>query len=235
MTTAAARQLPVSLAERIIPPLESGDHLTAEEFERRYDAMPDLKKAELIQGVVFVPSPVSTDRHGEPHVDLITWLGFFKAHTPGLRGGADSTIRFDKRNEPQPDGLLLIDPKRGGRARIDEDGYVRGGPELLAEVSATTVSIDTHWKKEIYQKFGVQEYVIWRVLDSELDWYRLVSRRFKRLTPGRDGIFRSHVLPGLWLDAAALIAGDMVRVLDVLQQGLASPAHVAFVERLSSK
>ena len=232
MATAAVKCRNPSRAEESVPPLESGDHLTAAEFERRYDAMPELKKADLIKGVVFVPSPVSIDRHGEPHQDLMLWVGYYKIHTPGLRGADNSTIRLDAHNEPQPDGLLLIDPKHGGQARIDDEGYVRGGPEFLAEVCATTASMDLHWKKEVYEQFGVQEYLVWRVLDGELDWHRLVRGRLERLAPSEDGILRSEALPGLWLDPAALIAGDMLRVLKVLDQGLASPEHAAFVARL---
>lgn len=234
MATAALKRKPAAKMNGRIPPLESGDHLTAAEFERRFDAMPDLKKAELLEGVVFVPSPVSLDRHGEPHSDLVAWIAVYKAHTPGVRSGADSTVRLDRRNVPQPDGLLFIDPACGGQATVDDAGYVRGGPEFAGEVSATTASLDRNLKREVYRRFQVQEYLVWRVLDEELDWFTLHGRQFRRLAGGRDGIYRSRVFPGLWLDSAALIAGDLARVLAVLQQGLASPEHAAFVERLRS-
>lgn len=233
MATAAAKKLPVSVARARVPPLESGDHLTAAEFERRYDAMPDLKKAELIEGVVYVGSPVSLERHGEPHADLMTWLGTYKARTPGVRGADNTTVRLDRKNEPQPDGMLFIDPRQGGRVRITKKkSYVVGGPEFVAEVAATSASLDKHLKRAVYERYTVQEYLIWRVLDGEIDWFTLQGDRFKRLALGKDGTYRSKVLPGLWLDPTALVTGDLGRVLDVLHAGLASPQHAAFVARL---
>src|SRR5947208_3628723 len=122
-----------------VPPLENGDHLTCAEFERRYEAMPGLKKAELIEGVVYMPSPVRLEQHGSPHADLVTWMGSYRASTPAVRVGDNSTVRLDVGNEPQPDALMIIQPTHGGQARIDADGYVEGGPELVAEVAASGV------------------------------------------------------------------------------------------------
>src|SRR3989442_5306630 len=113
-----------------IPPLEPGDRLSRSEFERRYEAMPQLKKAELIEGVVYMPSPVRFRRHSRPHADFITWLGFYRAHTPGVEAADNSTARLDLDNEPQPDAILLIDPAYGGQARISEDDYIESAPEL---------------------------------------------------------------------------------------------------------
>lgn len=235
MATAALKRKPAAHANGMIPPLENGDHLTAVEFERRFDAMPGLKKAELLEGVVYVPSPVSFGRHGEPHTVLIYWLVHYRAHTPGVRSGADSTVRLDRRNVPQPDGLLFIDPACGGLVALDDEGYIRGGPELVGEVSATTASLDMNLKREVYRRFRVQEYLVWRVLDEAIDWFTLHRRQFRRLPLGRDGIYRSRVLPGLWLDPQALIEGDLDRLITMLEQGLASPEHAAFVERLRSR
>ena len=114
-----------------VPPLQNGDHLTRDEFERRYDALPHLKKAELIEGVVYMPSPVRQRRHGRPHLHVNTWLGTYEASTPGVEAGDNSTIRLDLDNEPQPDALLFIDPARGGQARISADDYLEGAPELV--------------------------------------------------------------------------------------------------------
>jgi Uma2 family endonuclease len=215
-----------------VPPLRNGDHLTRDEFERRYDAMPGLKKAELIEGVVYMPSPLRVDEHGEPHAHLMLWLGMYRAHTPGTRVADNSTVRLDLSNEPQPDASLFIDPQRGGRVTIT-DGYITGGPELAAEVAASTVSIARNAKLRAYQRNGVQEYVIWRVEDGAIDWFVLRGGQYVALPAGADGIVRSEVFPGLWLDPAALLADDLVRVLAVLEQGLASPEHVAFVAMLS--
>jgi Uma2 family endonuclease len=215
-----------------IPPLEPGDRLTRDEFERRYEAMPQLKKAELIEGVVYMPSPVHHRRHGRPNSHIAGWLVTYEAATPGVESSVNGTARLDLDNEPQPDGLLLIDPACGGQARISADDYVEAAPELVAEVSASTVSYDLNTKLNVYRRNGVREYVVWRVQDREVDWFGLHDGRFDRLLRGEDGVLRSEVFPGLWLDADALTSGDLARVLAVLQKGLNTAEHAAFVERL---
>jgi Uma2 family endonuclease len=215
-----------------IPPLENGDRLTREEFERRYDAMPGLKKAELIEGEVYVPSPVRHRRHGHPHTRLVTWLGNYETDTPGVEAGDHGSIRLDLDNEPQPDGFLIILPESGGQARISEDDYVEGAPELVAEVSSSSASIDLGRKFHVYRRAGVREYVVWRVLDRLVDWYINRGGRFEAVPAPADGIFRSEVFPGLWLDAAALVRNDRKAVQAALQQGLHSPEHAEFVARL---
>jgi Uma2 family endonuclease len=214
-------------------PLEPGDHLTREEFERRYDAMPHLKKAELIDGVVYMPSPVRHRRHGHPHVQLLSWLGTYEAATPGVEASDNGTVRLDEENEAQPDALLLIDPARGGQARIGEDDYIEAAPELVAEVVASSASYDLHSKLEAYRRNGVREYIVWRVLEQELDWFALQSGQHEKLTADASGLLRSTVFPGLWLDAAALLRGEFARVLSVVQQGAASAEHAAFVKKLN--
>ena len=215
-------------------PLEPGDHLTRDEFERRYDAMPGLKKAELINGVVFMPSLVSWERHATPHVDLGTWLGTYRLFTPGTAAGDNGSVRLDDENVPQPDLALIILPAHGGRTRLAADGDLEGGPELVAEVSSSSASIDLNSKLRLYQQHGVREYVVWRVREDAVDWFVLRQAQFVPLAPGPDGVFRSEVFPGLWLDPAALIARDP-RLLTVLQQGLASPEHAAFVAQLAQQ
>jgi len=217
-----------------LPPLETGDRLTRAEFERRYEAMPHLKKAELIEGVVYVPSPVHIRRHGRPHGHLLGWLTAYEAVTPGVELGGDTTTRLDLENEPQPDGLLLIVPECGGQVRITEDDYIEGSPELVAEISASNVSIDLHAKLEVYRRNGVREYLVWRVLDRAVDWFVLQKGSYARQEMDSEGLLRSSVFPGLWLDPAALVAGNIARVLDVVRQGTASPEHAAFVARLAA-
>jgi len=212
-----------------VPTLEPGDRLTREEFERRYEAMPNVKKAELIEGVVYMPSPVRLFRHANPHFQFITWLGTYASSTPIVIGGDNATARLDMDNEPQPDGMLLLNPACGGQAIITHDDYVERGPELAGEISGSTVSFDLHTKLAVYRRNGVREYVVWRVLDQAIDWFALRAGEFVPLTPDAAGILRSDVFPGLWLDAAALLRGDMPRVLEVVQQGLASPEHAAFL------
>ena len=231
MTTPTIKPQPPGLTPEI-PPLENGDRLTRDEFERRYDAMPDLKKAELIAGVVHGPSPVRFDRHAEQQADLITWLGVYRLHTPGVRVGDNSTVRLDLENEPQPDAVLIVDPARGGQARVGIEGYLEAAPELAAEVAASSVSIDLHAKFEMYRRNYVREYLVWRVLDREVDWFALRPSGYEQLPQTPAGIYASEVFPGLWLDADALVRGDLAAVHRVLQQGLASPEHAALVTRL---
>ncbi len=195
------------------PPLENGDRLTRAEFERRYEAMPQVKKAELIEGVVYMPSPVRMLQHGEPHGFVVTWLGVYRAGTRGTRMADNSNARLDLGNEYQPDVLLLIDPPLGGQSRIGADGYVEGPPELVSEVAATSASIDLNVKLAVYRRNGVREYIVWRVLDRAIDWFILRDGRYDRLAPGADGVYRSEIFPGLWLDAAALLRGDLAAVL----------------------
>ncbi len=216
-----------------VPPLENGDRLTRVEFERRYAAMPEHIRAELVEGVVVMASPVRHNMHGAQHADLITWAGNYRVGTPGVLGGADATVRLDLDNEPQPDVYLLIDPARGGKARIDEEGYLNGAPEFVAEVAASTVSQDLGPKLNAYRRNGVGEYLVWRVQDAAIDWFVLREGRFDRLLPDADGITRSVVFPGLWLNTAVLLTGDLARVHAVLRDGLADPTHAAFVTKLA--
>jgi Uma2 family endonuclease len=232
MSTPNREQTPAAPLEEVLP-LEPGDRLTREEFLRRYDAMPGLKKAELIEGVVYMPSPVRLLRHGRPRSHLTAWLAHYEAATPGVVEGDNCTTRLDQDNVPQPDALLLIDPARGGQARLSADDYVEDAPELVAEVAASTASYDLHTKLEVYRRNGVREFVVWRVLERQLDWFVLRQGRYEPLPPGPDGLVRSEVFPGLWLDPEALVRADLARVLAVAQQGLASPEHATFVARLN--
>lgn len=232
MTSAADHMAVKQGAARRLPRLENGDHLDREEFERRYHAMPDLKKAELIEGVVYVPSPVRDREHGSPHAKLITWLGTYDADTPGVAVSDNATVRLDEHNEPQPDAQLRIDEARGGQSRIDEEGYVQGAPELVAEIAASSASYDLHSKLRSYQRHGVREYIVWRVLDKAVDWFSLEGDAYVRLEADDAGVYRSKIFPGLWLDAHALLADDMRRVLEVLRTGVGSDAHADFVRQL---
>ena len=216
-----------------VPELQNGDRLPRPEFERRYSAMPKVKKAELIEGVVYMPSPVSHQDHGRPHIMLATWLGSYWYATPGTDAGDNSTIRLDWENEPQPDAMLRILPQCGGQS-ADEEPYIGGPPELVVEIAASSVSYDLHDKLRVYQRNGVREYLVWRVWDSAIDWFVLREGRFEPLPLTAAGHYQSGAFPGLWLDPAALIRGDFAQVTAVLQQGLASPEHSAFVARLQT-
>lgn len=224
---------PAQTGGEMIPPLEPGDRLTRDEFERRYAAMPNLKKAELIEGVVYMPSPVRVYRHGKPHADLITWLGVYRAATLGVDGGDNTTAKLDLDNEPQPDAMLFIEPSRGGQVKVSEDDYIEGAPELVAEIASSSVSFDLHTKFNVYRRCGVKEYIVWRVLDQAIDWFILAGGAYQPLASESDGVLKSRVFPGLWLDPQALLKGDLACVLAVLQSGVASPEHSEFVNQLS--
>ena len=217
-----------------IPPLENGDRLTRCEFERRYEAALEVKKAELVEGVVYMPSPVRLRLHGQPHSHASWWLTSYEAATPGVVLGDNSTVRLDLDNEPQPDVLLMVDPALGGQARISDDDYVEGAPELVAEIASSSASYDLGDKRGAYRRNGVREYVVWRVLEGEIDWFILRGGSYEKLTGDDDGVTRSEVFPGLWLDTAALARGDLGTVREVLEKGLATAEHGAFVEQLKT-
>lgn len=224
---------PAAPAETV-PPLRDGDRLSRDEFERRYDAMPDLKKAELIEGIVYMPSPVSDD-HSAPHFDIITWLGLYKLHTPGLSGGDNGSLRLDLANMPQPDTFLRILETHGGQSHLDADRYVAGAPELVAEVAVSSAAFDLNVKMPLYRRSGVKEAIVWRVLNREIDWFILCGEQYERLPLTPPGLYRSEVFPGLWLDPRALVRGDMPAVANVVQQGVNTPEHAAFVQRLQQE
>ncbi|MGB3239438.1 MAG: Uma2 family endonuclease [Geitlerinemataceae cyanobacterium] len=215
-----------------LPPLESGDRLTRYEFEQRYQAMPHLKQAELIEGVVYVASPVRISNHGRPHAKIIGWLLVYQAATPGVDLADNATVRLDADNEPQPDALLRIEPEVGGNSRISEDDYIEGAPELIAEIAASSASYDLGDKLNAYRRNGVREYIVWQSYENKIDWFRLQEGRYVALEPDEEGIIRSEVFPGLWLSVAALRGGNLAEVLAVLQRGLQTPEHQVFFESL---
>lgn len=218
-----------------IPPLENGDRLTRPEFERRYKAAPHIRKAELIEGIVYVASPLRFQQHAEPHSRLSTWLGTYVVYTPGTLSGIEPTIRLDLDNEPQPDIVLILDQGVGGRSYLTEDGYLEGVPELIVEIAASSAAIDTGSKKQVYRRNGVSEYIIWQSFENQLDWYSLQAEEYRLLPANEQGIICSQRFPGLWLAVDALLNNQMARVLEVLQLGLNSPEHQQFVAELGAK
>lgn len=221
-------------SQTAVPPLQPGDRLNRAEFERRYHAMPDCKKAELIEGVVYVPSPASL-RHGQPHGSVMTWIANYAIETPGTDAADNVTNRLDNDNEPQPDVALFIDPACGGQTRVSEDGYLTGPAEFVAEVSVSSVSLDRGAKLRTYERRGVREYLIWRVNDKLLEWYVVRDNGFELLSLPEDRIYRSEMFPGLWLHAAAMLRRDGKHVMQVLNEGLSSTEHAAFVTQLKSR
>ncbi len=235
ITQAVLRDCGESTELATLPPLENGDRLTRPEFERRYEAMPELKKAELIEGVVYMPSPVRHRRHSRPNYHLSTWVGYYETMTPGVEGGGNGTVRLDLDNEPQPDVYLMIAPEQGGQAKLSADDYLEGAPELVAEVASSSASYDLHVKLHVYRRSGVREYLVWRVLDGQIDWFVLREGQYEPLAPGSDGNLKSTVFPGLWLDPSALLSGDLARVLAVVGEGCGTAEHQAFVKALAER
>jgi Uma2 family endonuclease len=217
-----------------VPPLRSGDRLTRDEFERRYEAAPHIKKAELIDGVVRMSAAVRWGRHGRPQARLIAWLVGYEAETEGVAAGDNATTRLDLNNQPQPDAVLLIEPASGGQSIISADDYVERAPELVAEISGGPGEFDLQSKLQLYLRAGVLEFIVWRVAQKQIDWFVRSGDQFQSLTADEHGCLRSEAFPGLWLDVDAFVRGDLKKLFKVLQQGLATAEHGAFVERLKS-
>ena len=216
-----------------ILPLENGDRLSRIEFERRYTAMPKLKKAELIEGIVYMGSPVRAKSHGQPHAAIMAMLSVYWVATPGVSLLDNVTVRLDLDNEPQPDALLRIES--GGRSFVSNDDYVEGSPELIVEIAASSAAYDLYDKKQVYRRNGVQEYVVWQVFENKLDWFSLQAGEYVPLQSDENGVVKSLVFPGLWLAVPLLLAGEMVNAIAVLQSGLNSPEHAQFIELLSKR
>lgn len=222
----------IQTATQILP-LENGDRLSRIEFERRYTAMPKVKKAELIEGVVYMASPLRHRSHGKPHAVIMTLLSAYWSATPGVDIGDNSTVRLDLDNEPQPDVLLRIES--GGRSIVSDDDYVEGAPELIVEIAASSATYDLYDKKQVYRRNGVQEYLVWQVFDRKVDWFSLTEGEYVPLQPDENGVVKSLVFPGLWLAVPSLLAGEIVNAIAVLQSGLNSSEHAQFIELLSSR
>lgn len=228
------RLAPAKAAPARLPLLANGDLLHTTEFLRRYDRMPDVKKAELIEGVVYMGSPVSVS-HSQPDGLVILWLATYASRTPGVQALPNTTVILDSENTVQPDSLLRLLPARNGRTQVTEAKLLSGPPELVVEIAASSASIDAHKKLAAYQRSGVAEYLLWRVDDERLDWLHLEDEQYVTAQPDAAGILRSRVFPGLQVSVAALLAGDSAAVLASLQEGLASPAHAEFALAFTTK
>jgi Uma2 family endonuclease len=216
-------------------PLTNGDKLNRYEFERRYDSTSDIKKAELIEGIVYImPAALRFKSHGQPHARITGWLFNYEAMTSGVELAVEPTVRLDFDNEPQPDAVLIITPEAGGQTRISEDDYIEGAPELVVEIAASSAAIDLHGKKQAYRRNGVKEYIVWQVLEQKLTWFCLEQGEYLELVADENGILKSRVFPGLWLAVNELLTGNMSEVLQVLQAGLQSVEHADFVSKLGN-
>ena len=220
---------------RAVPPsppsLQNGDRLTSHEFLRRYEAMPDVKKAELIQGVVYLGTWVNAE-HGAANSLIQLCLGSYAAFTPALHCLPNVTTILGPTNVVQPDACLCLPASAGGQTRLNEKKYLVGPPELIVEIAASTASIDLGDKLESYAMAGVREYLVWRTQDAAFDWFALADAEFLPVKPDARGLLRSRVFPGLTLDVKALLSGHGAKLLSTLQRGLASAAHKTFAASL---
>lgn len=215
-----------------VPHLFAGDKLTRAEFLRRWRAHPEIKRAELIGGIVYMPSPVTVE-HGDIEGKVGGWLQHYAAYTPGTASGHNTTS-FLGEDTPQPDLNLRLLPEFGGGSWV-EDNYLRGTPEFLVEICRSSAAYDLHVKLDLYQAAGVPEYLAVVLFEKEIRWHVLVNGTYQLLPVDADGNWRSRVFPGLWLDGSALLTGNMAQVLARLQDGLQSPEHQAFVEKLQAR
>jgi hypothetical protein len=211
--------------------LENGERLTQPEFHRRYEAYPEDVKFELIGGIVYMASPMKRS-HGTSQPKLNLVFGLYEAATPGVEAGDNMTTILGEESEPQPDLLMRIRTEYGGQSRYNADDYLVGAPELVAEIAGSTRSIDMGRKRLDYLQAGVQEYLVYCLAEKELFWFHFPSRR--KLKPDRQGVWKSRIFPGLWVDGPALVAWDMPRIQTTAEQGLATPEHAAFVRKLQA-
>jgi Uma2 family endonuclease len=210
-------------------PLITGIRLSREEFLRRWESLPELKKAELIEGIVFVPSPVGR-RHSFFDTKLSAWLFLYAAHTPWTEAGSDATCDLIG-SMPQPDSFLLI---LGGN-ETHEKKFVDVAPELVVEICDTSTDYDYGPKLDLYRRAGVKEYITVDTMHGWLVWRILIDGDYKHLAAGDEGVLRSPTFPGLWLNPEHVWLADSIPMIELLQQGIASPEHSAFVQSLSEK
>jgi Uma2 family endonuclease len=216
---------------RVMPALEAGQRLDQPTFHERYAAMPENTRAELVGGFVVMASPLR-DLHAETDRNLGGLLFLYKRSTPGVRSPTNATVILGPDLEVQPDSQLRILEELGGNSRI-VDGYVTGPPELVVEIGKSSRAFDLGPKKDEYEKAGVLEYLFVGIEPDEVRWFVRREGKFAEMAAGQDGIYRSEVFPGLWLDSNALFAEDLNRLIAVLEQGLATPEHAAFVDLLA--
>lgn len=191
-------------------------------------------KAELIDGVVYMGPPVGYE-HGDAHSLMDLWLATYAVYTPGVKSSAEPTLRLDEAGRPEPDACLRIVPEAGGRVRYDPDGILRGTVELVAEVAGSSAAYDLDQKKAAYSRQGLPEYVVLVLHSKELHWFIHEDGRYVTNQPDAQGVLRSRIFPGLWLDASALLRGDGAAMLETLRQGLASSEHQDFVKTLRAR
>ncbi len=230
----------VNVAASFDVPLRQGDRLDQRLFHERYKRMPADFRAELLGGTVYVASPLAV-RHGRAHGLIMAWLGAYEAATTGVMALDGATVILGSDSEPQPDAMLIVDPRRGGSTHLVDgrgsdsgEQYVGGAPELAVEVASSSQAYDLHAKRHDYQRHGVGEYGVVMLRDRAVRWFYREGDEFVDAAQDDAGAFRSRVFPGLWLDVRALLAGDLRAVLATLDAGIKTPEHAAFCETLAT-
>lgn len=202
----------MSAAKHLAPALENGAVMSREEFHRLYAECEGYERVELIEGVVFMPSPVRFESHDRQASLLRGWLFTYSTLHEGVESGNEATLILGD-SEVQPDAFLL----RAGSVPVDDDGYLTGAPQLVAEVAASTASRDLHSKRDLYERNGVGEYVVWRTLDGAIDWFVLRDGVYVAKSRDAAGRIESEQFPGLVMDVRAMLAMDRTAVLAALK------------------
>jgi Uma2 family endonuclease len=205
----------MSAAPKLTVELENGAVMTREEFHAAYLNRDELRHVELIEGIVYMPSPIKLESHSEPQALLLVWLRAYARNRPGVRAAGPATIELDGANEPEPDVVLV----RTSPGWLSQEGYIAKAPELVVEIAGSSRSRDLNQKKRAYERNGVKEYVVWRTGDSAIDWFELREGRYVSRAPSASGRIESREFPGLVLDVPAALALDEDRVLAALRSG----------------
>lgn len=204
----------MSSAPKLTAELENGAVMTREEFHAAYLQDPQLHRVELIEGIVYMPSPISLTEHGQPQGLVLRWLDSYADRSPSLVASPPATLLLDDRNEPEPDAMLL----RAAPGWVDDGGHIVKVPELVVEVAASSRSRDLHQKKRAYERAGVREYIVWRTRDRAVDWFEIgPDGRYITRQPDQAGLIESSQFPGLVLNVPALITMDKTRVLAAIR------------------
>jgi Uma2 family endonuclease len=187
--------------------------MTRQEFHAAYANYEGLARVELIEGVVYLPSPISLAGHARPQSLVLFWLNAFAAAQPAVEAVGPASVLLDDQNEPEPDAMLL----RTTPGWLNEEGFLVKIPELAVEIANSSRSRDLHQKLRAYERNGIAEYVVWRVSDGEIDWFELREGRYVKRAADASGMIESREFPGLVMDVPAMLAMDRAKVLAALK------------------
>ena len=213
------------------PPLVAGQRLDSVTFHERYERMPPNTRAELIGGVVYMPSPLSL-AHGDVNAPIVTWLSITKGGRPASGRRSIRRPGWTTWGSRNPTARSGSSPNAAaGRRPIASISL--GPPELVVEIARSSRAIDLGPKLQDYQRTGVLEYLVVALEPDEVFWFERNDDLFTRVEPDADGVFRSEVFPGLWLDSHRPLPARFPGLMAVLGLGLDSAEHAAFVDHLA--